>query len=101
MEKIAPTTAKQRESAETLALQAVSWLASDAETLNQFLSETGASLASLVVDLKSPAFLGAVLDFVLGADERVIALSGQLGIRPEQVVLARAHLPGGDLPHWT
>lgn len=101
MEKIATTPANQRESAETLALQAVSWLAGDAETLNQFLNETGASLASLVGDLKRPAFLGAVLDFVLGTDERVIALSGHLGIRPEQVVLARAHLPGGDLPHWT
>ncbi len=101
MEKTGTTAANQRESAETLALQAVSWLAGDPETLNPFLGETGASPASLVVDLKRPEFLGAVLDFVLGADDRVIALAGHLGLRPEQVVSARAHLPGGDLPHWT
>ncbi len=101
MEKLGITTASQRESAETRALQAVSWLAGDAELLGAFLDETGASLASLVVDLKRPEFLGAVLDFVLGADARVVALSGHLGIRPEELVQCRSHLPGGDLPHWT
>jgi hypothetical protein len=91
----------QRESAETLALQAVSWLAADADLLGAFLNESGASLASLVVDLKRPEFLAAVLDFVLGDDQRVLAFAAQLEIRPESVAQHRAMLHGGDLPNWT
>ncbi len=91
----------QREAAETLALQAVSWVVTDAEMMGAFLNESGASLASLVVDLKRPEFLAAVLDFVLGDDQRVLALAAQVGIRPEEVAQRRMYLPGGDLPNWT
>jgi hypothetical protein len=101
VENSGKTPSVQRESAETLALQAVSWLATDADLLGAFLNESGASLSSLVVDLKRPEFLAAVLDFVLGDDQRVLALAAQLGIRPEDVALRRAHLHGGDLPNWT
>lgn len=101
MENPAPITAFQRESAETLALQAVSWLATDADLLGAFLNDTGASLSSLVVDLKRPEFLAAVLDFILGDDARVIALAEKVGIQPAAVAQHRAALPGGDLPNWT
>lgn len=101
MEKTGQNPANQRETAETLALQAVSWLATDVDILGEFLNATGASLSSLVVDLKRPEFLAAVLDFVLAEDPRVIALAAFVGIRPEEVARRRAHLPGGDLPNWT
>jgi hypothetical protein len=91
----------QRESAETLALQAVSWLATDADLLGAFLNDTGASLSSLVADLKQPAFLAAVLDFVLADDSRVLALAEKVGVPPTDIALRRAALPGGDLPNWT
>jgi hypothetical protein len=101
VEKTGQTSSIQRESAETLAIQAVSWLATDSDTLGAFLNESGAGLSSLVADLKRPEFLAAVLDFVLGDDQRVIALAAHLGIKPEEVAQRRAHLPGGDLPNWT
>ena len=91
----------QREVAETLALQAVSWLAGDALRLNDFLSETGASPASLVVDLRRPEFLAAVLDHILHEDARVLAFAEHQAIDPQSIVAARTQLPGGDLPHWT
>ena len=99
--KSGDTSLNQRESAETLALQAVSWLATDVAILGDFLNVTGAELSSLVADLKKPSFLAAVLDFILTEDQLVLDFASAVGIRPEEVATARAFLPGGDLPHWT
>ncbi len=91
----------QRESAETLAFQAVSWLATDADLLGEFLNATGVGLSSLVADLKKPEFMASVLDFILAEDRHVLALAAYAGIGPAEVAVARASLPGGDVPHWT
>ncbi|QYK41150.1 MAG: DUF3572 domain-containing protein [Paracoccaceae bacterium] len=91
----------RQEAAETLALQAVGWLASDADRLGGFLAATGASPADLRRGMGDPAFLGAVLDFILAEDDRVIDCARSLGVPPVRVAEARAALPGGDSPHWT
>jgi hypothetical protein len=91
----------RRESAETLALQAFGWLVGDQEMLAAFLHLTGASGADLARGARDPAFLGAVLDFVLAEDARVIACAEALDCPALHIPQARAHLPGGDVPHWT
>lgn len=91
----------RRESAETLALRAFGWLLEDPEMLSAFLGLTGATGTDLARGAQDPAFLGAVLDFVLAEDARVMACAGAVGCPPEAVATARAHLPGGDVPHWT
>lgn len=76
-------------------------MATDPGLLAGFLDETGASLGSLAADIRRPEFLAAVVDYILAEDHRVLALAENLGIRPEDVVMSRAFLPGGDLPNWT
>lgn len=90
-----------REHAETLALRAFAWLCDDPALRNGFLRETGIAPASLAQALESPGFLAAVLDFLLAEDARVLAFCAAHGLPPGEPMRARAHLPGGDLPHWT
>lgn len=91
----------RQESAETFALQALGWLLSQEELLPQFLSASGAAPQDLRALAQDPVFLGAVLDFVLGDDSLVLALSAALETAPELPMQARQALPGGSGPHWT
>lgn len=91
----------QRDSAETLALQALAHLAGDDDLLAAFLAQTGAGMAELRRGAADPAFLGAVLDFILQEDGRVLGLAAAAGVAPERVAQARAALPGGQQHHWT
>ena len=90
-----------RESAETLAAQALSWIADDADRLNSFLAMTGASPADLVRNATQPAFLGRVLDFILTEDSLVIGFCDTRGLAYTVPMQARMALPGGDHWHWT
>lgn len=89
------------EQAETLALQALGHLATHDDLLEAFLAATGADLAGLRAGAGDPAFLGAVLDFLLQEDDRVLAFATALGIAPSLTAQARAALPGGQAWHWT
>ncbi|MFN3972587.1 MAG: DUF3572 domain-containing protein [Gemmobacter sp.] len=91
----------RQETAETLALQVLAWLVGQPDTLGAFLTLTGASAADLACGARDPAFLGAVMDFVLAEDARVIDCAAALDCPPMRIAEARAGLPGGDLPHWT
>lgn len=90
-----------RSAAETLALRALEWIAGEGDLLGAFLAETGISPATLVQALAGPEALGAVLDFILAEDHRVLGLTRYLAIAASEVARARAALPGGDAPHWT
>lgn len=89
------------ETAETLALQALGWLAAQDDLFGLFLGATGAQAADLRARASDPSFLGAVLDFVMQDDTWVIGFAHAASIAPSMVAQARAALPGGDLPHWT
>jgi hypothetical protein len=89
------------EAAETLALNALGWLAGQDALLPAFLAATGASLAEVAQRAGEPEFLGAVLDFLLAEDARVIAFCDSAGLPYGQPMQARAALPGGASWHWT
>lgn len=91
----------RQEAAETLALQALAWLAAQDDLLANFLAMTGASLSDLARDARDPAFLGAVLDFLLMDDAWVIAFCDGNGLPRMAPAEARAQLPGGAQMHWT
>lgn len=91
----------RQETAETLALRALGWLVGQDDVLAAFLAATGAAPGDLRTGAADPAFLGAVLDFLLAEDARVIACAEALGEPPTRLAEARTALPGGDLPHWT
>lgn len=87
--------------AERLALAALSWIAEAPERTGAFLAAAGAGPDALRARAREPEFLGFVLDFVLQEDAQVIEAAAAAGCRPEDLVRARAGLPGGDLPEWT
>lgn len=91
----------RQETAESVALQALGWLLAQEELLPQFLDATGAAPDDLRQLAAQPEFLGAVLDFLLGADTMVLAFAEAAGIGPDWPMQARAALPGGAVPDWT
>lgn len=90
-----------RESAETISLQVVSWLAGNDELCPVFLGASGASEADMRHGLRDPAFLGAVLDFVMMEDAWVMSCCDALGLAYTDLMAARQALPGGGEVHWT
>ena len=90
-----------QEVAETLALQALGWIAGNDDLSGAFLSMTGTSTEELRTRASDPEFLGFVLDFLLQDEAALLAFCEQIDIQPDRPFRARAALPGGELPHWT
>ncbi|MEM9350614.1 MAG: DUF3572 domain-containing protein [Pseudomonadota bacterium] len=89
------------QAAETIALQALAWLAGNDELMPVFLGSTGTSEADLRARAGEPEFLGSVLDFLLMDDAWVVAVCDAHGWEYTELASARAHLPGGEQMHWT
>ena len=90
-----------RESAELLAIEALSWLVTNDELLPVFLNSTGADASDLRARAQDPEFLGAVLDFLLMDDSWISAFCGNNGYNTDFPLRARAALPGGAEANWT
>jgi hypothetical protein len=91
----------QSEAAQTLALQALGWIAADDEMFPLFLNATGANLADLRLRAADPDFQAAVLDFLLQDDRWVVAFCDAAGQAYTAPQAARATLPGGTAVNWT
>lgn len=91
----------KRDTAETLALQALGWLAASEDLLPVFLGSTGLSEVDLGTRADDPDLLAAVLDFLLMDDAWVTAFCDDHGLAYQRLVEARAALPGGEQVHWT
>ena len=86
-----------REVAEIVAIQALNFVAGDAELLGRFLAETGIGPETLRKSAADPRFLASVLDFVLADDATVKAFAKASELHPTNVMAAREVL--GD-PKW-
>jgi len=84
--------------AETVALQALAFLAADDERLEQFLALTGMAPDQLRAGLSESAgraaILGAVLDHLLGWEALLLDFAAEAGLPPESIPRLRRHLPG-------
>jgi hypothetical protein len=89
-------TSDPREVAEIVAIQALSFLASDPERLGLFLSESGIGPQTLRTSAADPKFLAGVLDFILRDDATVKAFADLSKLTPETVANARETLE----PRW-
>jgi hypothetical protein len=78
--------------AESVALEAFTFLAEDAERLGRFLDVTGLRPDTIRAAASSAGFLGAVLDYVASDEPLLIETAKALGTKPEQVMEARAAL---------
>ena len=82
------------EGAETIAIDALGFLAGEPERLARFLALSGLGPHNLRQAATSPGFLAAVLDH-LAADERLlVAFAAARGIDPAAVTRARDALSG-------
>lgn len=90
-----------QETAEVIALQALGWIAGDAELLAAFSGASGVALDDLRTRATEPDFLVAVLDFLLMDDARVIAFCDANGLGYPEPLAARQALPGGAERNWT
>lgn len=90
-----------RDSAEIVALRALGWMTGNEDLLPAFLGATGAGAADLRERTGDPAFLVAVLDFILQDDRWVIAFCDAEGLPYDAPMAARRALPGGEAVHWT
>ncbi len=92
---------KRQESAQTLALQVLGWLAEDEDRLGAFMASGGLDQGSLRQQAADPLLHAAVLDFLLSDETMLLAFCAENGVKPEIPMQARALLPGGDAPFWT
>jgi len=89
----------QQDEAETIALRAVAYIAQEEDLMNRFLAMTGIDGGEIRERIGDPAFLGAVLDYLLGFEPDLIAFAEWAELKPETVMRARHTLPGVN-PEW-
>jgi Protein of unknown function (DUF3572) len=77
------------DSAQSLAVNALTFIAIDPDRLNRFLGITGLGPDNLRTAAADPAFLGSVLDYVVADEKLLVEFAADAGLNPEAV--ARAH----------
>ncbi|MDP3690335.1 DUF3572 domain-containing protein [Bradyrhizobium sp.] len=86
-----------REVAEIVAVQALSFIASEPERLGLFLAESGIGPETLRNAAADPRFLASVLDFIMRDDATVKAFADVSQLHPTNI--AAAHQALND-PQW-
>ena len=82
--------------AETIAIAALSWLATEPDLLGRFVALTGIGPSSLRAAAQSPDFLASVLDFIMQDDRTVLAVARGQEIAPEAIARARHKLESAE-----
>jgi hypothetical protein len=83
-----------REAAETLAIQALGFIAEEPERLGAFLAATGIGPQDIRKAAREAAFLAGVLDHMLGSESLLMAFADSAGIDPAHIARARRALGG-------
>ncbi len=83
-----------RETAESLAVQALGFLAEDPERLGRFLALSGIGPERIRVAAAEPGFLAGVLDHVAADESLLLAFAAHAGIDPADMEGARGALAG-------
>ena len=86
----------QSERAESIAVEALSFIASDPDLLPRFLALTGIEAGQIRHAAQEPGFLAGVLQFVLAHEPTLMSFSEATGIPPQDAATARDRLPFGD-----
>jgi hypothetical protein len=82
------------DSAQSLAVGALAFIAADSERLSRFLSLTGLGPDNLRTAAADPAFLGSVLDYLVADEALLVEFAADAGLKPEAVARAHAILRG-------
>ena len=82
------------DSAQSLAVSALTFIAADSDRLSRFLSLTGLGPDNLRTAAADPAFLGSVLDYLVADEALLVEFAADAGLKPEAVARAYAVLRG-------
>lgn len=85
---------------DAIAIDGLSFIASDAELFSRFCGVTGLSPADMRTAAAEPGFLAGVLDFILAHEPTLMAFSDQSGHAPQTVGEAARKLPGATPHGW-
>src|SRR5205823_2482422 len=88
-----------RGAAESLAIQALNFLATEPTRLSRFLALSGLEAGSIRAAAAEPGFLAGVLAYLASDEALLVAFAEQAGIRPTEVEPARRALDPGDWEH--
>jgi hypothetical protein len=88
------------DAAETLALEALAWIAADEELLPRFAAATGAGLADMKARAQDTEFLTGVLEFLVMEDRWIAAFCDAKGLPYDRPMRALMALPGGRRDEW-
>src|SRR5271167_5003336 len=77
------------DSARSLAVRALAFIAADSDRLSRFLNMTGLGPHNLRTAAADPAFLGSVLEYLVADEKLLVEFAADAGLKPEAV--ARAH----------
>ncbi len=89
-----------RDRAETIALQALAWIAADEELLPQLAGATGAGLEDAGGRVQDPAFLAGILEFLTMEDRWIKRFCDDHDLPYEAPMQALLALPGQMRPEW-
>ncbi len=81
------------EDAQTIALNAIAYIAADDELLSRFVALSGCGMDTIRERIGDPALLGGVLDFILGDEPTLLAFVDREELTPETPMAARHKLP--------
>jgi hypothetical protein len=80
--------------AEKVAIQALSFLASDPARLGRFLATTGIGPGEIRSAAREPSFLAGVLDHLADDESAMLAFAQDTGLSPDLIARARLALSG-------
>ena len=83
-----------REAAESLAVQALGYLAGEPERLGRFLALSGLGPETIRAAAGDPRFLAGVLEYIAGDEDLLVAFAAASGLSPDQVARAKTVLAG-------
>jgi hypothetical protein len=84
------------EAAETLAIQALGFLADDPERLTRFFGVTGLDPSGIRDQIGEPGFLAGVLSYLASDEQTAGAFIAHTGCKPDDIF--RAHIALGGQP---
>ncbi len=94
-------SSRSREAAETLAIQALAFLAEEPDRLAGFLGATGLTPDRIRESARQPDFLIGVLEHMLADESLLVAFADSAGVNPADIARARGAFGGSwerDLP---
>lgn len=88
------STAVTKKAAESLAIQALVYIAEDPERIGPFLAATGLGPDDIRQEARQPDFLAGVLDYMLSDEALLVGFAKEAGLDPLDIVAAHKALGG-------